>query len=894
MKKICLFLMTAVLFLVNSVETSAVKREQRATWMSAYTQCWPTSSITESTANTHKRICINNLDSLQKNNMTTIYYHVRTMCDAMYDSKYEPWSSYVSGTRGQAPIFDPFAYLIENAHARGIEVYAWLNPYRYLNSIYADNYGSEGGDKNYENSHPDWLIEWKNGDRMWTILNPALPEVKQRIVDVVADIMSKYDIDGIVFDDYFYQTGLPLSYDAAYYEKYKSAGGTLSQGDWRRENVNDMVRKVNAYIKSTKPWVRFGIGPAGVACGTNLKAVADKYGIEPCPGSDWQYNGIYSDPIAWYNEGSIDFMSPQVYWVINGTNDYRAVSTWWYKVAAKFNRHCFISQDLSNSASGVAAFSEFLNEIDVTRTADETGAPGTVYFPWKSLKARTQKVNRKNQFLLNYLRYNAFQYKALTPAATWINVECPGQVSSVKRNGRSLTWNGPSNVKYTIYAVPKDIAFANFHKEEEYLRAITYTPSWEVPAYDSKYANFGISDADLDKYNYAVCVLDRYGNEYSAVFEGATVVPSEKPVIMYPTKGAKAPAVFDFKWTGKASTFEIAIATDAEMKNVLVKKEVSGNYVKSSDVYGFEAEKTYYCTITARDNNATETRSDVVSFTVDVLRITSPLNEATGCEDNLTITWSTATPGAVLRIASDSSMETVVYEAKTDKDSHKIPEFTLCGNLTYYAQVVAGEMATKVVSFTVKNMVPSVPVFTNPTVNGQTIYSNHRICLEPERGIYLTRIEVCATQSFGTRSSYIFNGKDFTFMTPHLSEVRVGPSTSSPLLTDGKTYYVRAKYTYYNEAGKSADTEYSPVMSFVYNKDAGIQSLEVADVIISNDVLQTEEADASVNVFTLDGKLAMTTVTDSNGDASLEEMDSGSYIVTVVVGGKKHSLKYIK
>ena len=115
--------------------------------------------------------------------------------------------------------------------------------------------------------------------------------------------MSKYDVDGIVFDDFFYQNGLPMSYDAAQYNAYTAAGGTLSQADWRRENVNDMVRRVNAYIKSTKPWVRFGIGPAGVASGNNLPDVAAAHGVETCPGSDWQYNGIFSDPVQWLEEG---------------------------------------------------------------------------------------------------------------------------------------------------------------------------------------------------------------------------------------------------------------------------------------------------------------------------------------------------------------------------------------------------------------------------------------------------------------------------------------------------------------------------------------------------------------------------------------------------------------
>ena len=124
-----------------SIEAMAVKREHRSVWMSAWITDWPTAPVTESTADRHKQICLSNLDSLQRNNFTTIYYHVRAMCDAAYDSKYEPWAKCISGTRGATPAFDPLRFLLDNAHERGIEVYAWFNPYRYSSNGY---YGDEG------------------------------------------------------------------------------------------------------------------------------------------------------------------------------------------------------------------------------------------------------------------------------------------------------------------------------------------------------------------------------------------------------------------------------------------------------------------------------------------------------------------------------------------------------------------------------------------------------------------------------------------------------------------------------------------------------------------------------------------------------------------------------
>ena len=156
MKKVILLIISAVFVVLPGY---CGKREHRATWMSGYISDWPTAPITKDNAEETKRIGLANLDSLQRNNFTTVYYHVRTMCDAMYDSKYEPWSSYIAGTRGTTPPLDPLRFILDESHKRGLEVYAWVNPYRYLNSSVMTGWGSNGGDKNYENSHPDWLID---------------------------------------------------------------------------------------------------------------------------------------------------------------------------------------------------------------------------------------------------------------------------------------------------------------------------------------------------------------------------------------------------------------------------------------------------------------------------------------------------------------------------------------------------------------------------------------------------------------------------------------------------------------------------------------------------------------------------------------------------------------
>lgn len=888
MKKIFQLSIIALLAFCCVSQAFAQKREHRAVWMSAYVADWPSGAITSGNADAMKQICRNNLDSLQRNNFTTIYYHVRAMCDAMYDSKYEPWSSYVSGTRGVAPAFDPFAFLMEEAHKRGIEVYAWLNPYRYQNSAYNEGWGQNGGDKNYENSHPEWLIKWKTSERTWTILNPALPEVKQRIVDVIADIMNKYDVDGIVFDDYFYQNGLPESYDAEDYAAYKEQGGTLSQLDWRRDHVNDMVRKVNNYIKSTKPWVRFGISPAGVACSN--ADVAAKYGVTPCPGSDWQYNGICSDPMAWISEGSIDFISPQVYWLIGNSNaDFGLITPWWYEVTAKYNRHCYISQDLSNTASSQALFTEFLDQIDLTRTSDTMGAPGTVYFPWKTLKNRrgydlSIPGNPKMMQMMNYLRYYAFPSNSLTPAVSWMPAECPGAVSSLQRNGRTLSWDGPENVRYAVYFVPKSVDTKTFRKEAEYLHIVSYDNTYEIPDAVADYPGFGIADADLDNYNYAVAILDRYGNEYSAFFVGQPVETAVKPTPTFPVQGEKAPGVFNFRWDGSSSVYEIIVSDDAEMKNVLARKEVEANFVPSVDVCAFEADKTYYWKVVARQNNAADVTSDVNSFTVDAFRVISPENGATGCDDNLTVEWTPM--GEVtyhVHISSMVDMSDVVYETDVTSSSVQIPQYTLAGGTTYYLQVSAEvdgiAFNSSIVEFSVKVMSGVAPEFVNPAEEGVTLYSNSKIQVKPQPGVTLCTVWISSSNTFPARTSYAGSFPDFQFETGELSGLKVGSS----YMKDGTTYYVRANVSYINEEGKTETSDWT-VSSFVYSAEAGVKDVAADAVYIRSGEVPTlvaGQAGLEVCLYSLDGKLLLSSVTDAAGEFKFSDLNTGVYLVSV-------------
>ena len=219
------------------------KREFRAAWLTTVWGIdWPTSysQSTEEGKQKQQNELRAIVDSLAEANMNAVFFQVRGFSDAMYKSQYEPWSQYLTGTRGGEPTYDPLQLLIDYAHAKGIEVHAWMNPYRYSSSdaTYGKNH-----EKDYHNTHPEWLV--KCG--ALTILNPSLPEVREQICRVVADVVENYDIDGVIFDDYFHQSGYQDVYDQ---EQYNATGNGLSRADWRRAQNNLMVKMVNSTIKA--------------------------------------------------------------------------------------------------------------------------------------------------------------------------------------------------------------------------------------------------------------------------------------------------------------------------------------------------------------------------------------------------------------------------------------------------------------------------------------------------------------------------------------------------------------------------------------------------------------------------------------------------------------------
>lgn len=497
--------LAAVLLAIAALPmSSGVKREVRSVWMATvWALDWPSST---SSTTAQKNEMVKYLDVLQKNNFNAVYFQVRTMSDAFYKSSYEPWSSYLTGTRGKDPGWDPLAFVVEECHKRGMECHAWVNPYRFSTgsnwSTVQDQALKSAG----------MLLAYTKSDgKTTTILNPGLESVRKRIVDVCKEIISNYDVDGLVFDDYFYPEGIPVTSSAGDYDLWQKSGASMTFGDWRRNNVNQMVADVYNMVQQQKPYVRFGISPAGAAC--TSAAVAAKHGIDRCPvASDWQYDGIFSDPVAWLEAGTIDYISPQLYWKTNHkTNPFGPMTKWWSYVAKHFGRHHYASHSISflNSSNTTGDWEEIGKQVQFSRDYTENEAPGAVFY------SAAYVTGKKQSGFGEWLQVNKFRNKALTPAIDWKKSDLEKvQVSALNKRATVLSWTGVDNVRYSVYAVPESVNVETLDSNipAEYLLGVSYKTTYTMP------------DDKKSGYNYAVCVLDRYGNEYEPVYYGQSGV----------------------------------------------------------------------------------------------------------------------------------------------------------------------------------------------------------------------------------------------------------------------------------------------------------------------------------------------------------------------------------
>jgi len=320
------------------------------------------------------------LDDAVKAGMNAVFLQVRPTSDAFYKSSYYPWSKYLTGTQGKAPDggFDPLAYWITEAHNRGIELHAWVNPYRITKKTATEAKPSisDLSSTHPARLHPEWVVKYSDSNLYF---NPGIPEVQKLIVDSVLEIINNYDVDGIHFDDYFYPG--KIFDDAKTYATYGK--GYTDIGDWRRSNVNTLVSDVSKAIKAAGKNVRFGISPFGIWANKSTNPLgSDTKGLE----SNYDH---YADSRKWVKDGIIDYITPQIYWNIGySAADYSKLLTWWKDVISGTNVDLYIGQAAykacnSSSASAWYGVSEIERQLQLNEKTPEV--KGSIFYNYTSL-----------------------------------------------------------------------------------------------------------------------------------------------------------------------------------------------------------------------------------------------------------------------------------------------------------------------------------------------------------------------------------------------------------------------------------------------------------------------------------------------------------------------------
>ena len=463
------------------VMTAQPKREFRGAWI----QCVNGQFRGIGTEAMQKTLSYQ-LDELQKDGCNVIIFQVRPECDALYESKYEPWSYYLTGQQGVAPrpYWDPLAWMIEQSHKRGMELHAWINPYRAKTKVAHAN-----ASNHVVSQHPERCFEYDG----LTLLNPALKENRDYICQVVTDILERYDVDGLHIDDYFYPyptPGIPIP-DNAYFRA--NSQGFTDIGDWRRNNVNLFIEQLWATIRTVKPWVKFGVSPFGIY--RNVKN--DPNGSQT--NGLQNYDQLYADVLLWVKNGWVDYCVPQIYWEIgNKAADYAELMNWW-------NKHCtkttlVIGEDIERTAK----FNQMEQKMNMH--AELPNIQGTVL--WYA-KAAVDNVGNYGTQLRNVY----WRYPALQPVMKHIDNKAPKKPRKVQvidiEGQKVLFWTAPKGegwkdaaAGYAIYRFgPGDKVDIN---DVTKLVTITNDTHYELPREE-----WG------SKVTYAVTALDRMQNESS-------------------------------------------------------------------------------------------------------------------------------------------------------------------------------------------------------------------------------------------------------------------------------------------------------------------------------------------------------------------------------------------
>ncbi len=476
-----------IVLLALTTAQAQPKREFRGAWI----QC-VNGQFQGLSTQTMQETLTYQLDELQKDGCNAIIFQVRPECDALYASNLEPWSRFLTGQQGKAPspYWDPLQWMIEQCHARNMELHAWINPYR------AKTKGTTSVSVNHVvYQHPERCFDY-DGQK---ILNPGIPENRDYICQVARDIVSRYDIDGIHMDDYFYPypvSGMPIP-DDQQFQQYSN--GIADRGDWRRHNVNLFIKQFYETVHAVKPWVKVGISPFGIYRNKRSSEIGSQTnGLQ-------NYDDLYADILLWVNNGWLDYCVPQVYWEIgNKAADYDTLVRWWAQYASA--RPLYIGEDIERTVKARHPQNPERHQQEAKQILrDQLPAiKGSVL--WYA-KAAVDNVGGYGTML----RQQYWRNPALQPTMPFLDKKAPKKPRSVRpvwtADGYILFWTAPKGTKwddvatrYVVYRFAPDEAINT--ESTSHIVAITNQTFLKLPYADGR-----------QNYTYIVTALDRLQNE---------------------------------------------------------------------------------------------------------------------------------------------------------------------------------------------------------------------------------------------------------------------------------------------------------------------------------------------------------------------------------------------
>ncbi len=725
-------------------QTNTPKREMRAGWLSTVRNIdWPSSPSNS----TEKKISdlINIIEYLKDANLNTVIMQVRPASDAMYQSNIEPWSSWLTGQQGKAPspFFDPLQIAIEESHKRGMELHAWLNPYR----IRLESYHLALDEMNVARQHPEWVLDI-NGDE---ILDPGIPEVREHIVSVITDIITRYDVDAIHFDDYFYLEGI-TNQDDATFAKYPN--GFTNKGNWRRDNVTELLRMIYSTIQTVKPRVKFGQSPPGIwKSGT--------------PEGTWGWNvysAIYCDAVTWLDEKIIDYLAPQLYWSFGGGQDYGKLAPWWASVSN--GRHVYPGLPfyrINQTAAPITDVSQIGKMVQLNRSNNDI--QGEVYFT-------AHNFEDNNGGITDTLTNNYYKYPALPPIMNWKDSTPPNNPTDLRFDRVSgigttaLTWDIPSGEDIKFYVLYRSTSSTIDINDAKNIFKITSKHYVQIDN------NFPTENA-----YYYVTALDWNNNESGISnkfeYQPAIVLP-DTPNLVFPANAeANATDTINFVWNyaNNANSYSFYVSTlakDGVTDSVVI--EESSIIDTTYQVTGLVGETTYKWSVKAVNLAGKSSYAADFSFTTgfpSTPTLLTPLFQELNVALDPTFTWRSNANASKyhFQLAEGLGVNADAMVIDTMLTNTSVKAFSLKPGTFYAWQVSASNKFgkshwAKVFQLKTKVILPETPTLLLPSNNLSSLKDSILFVWKSDKYAYNYRIQIATDESFSNKIFDISDVKD--------------------------------------------------------------------------------------------------------------------------------------